>query len=214
MNPVQYDAQNQAIVDEFNARLPDQKDPEYWSDPVVNPVRGEIKDHYIAEQNRRCCYCDREYPTNNKAVWEGEHIIARTKAPRFMFEPRNLSACCKDCNNAKREGDVRVDPDRVSFPDESHHYRIVHPHFDRYEDHIRWYGDVVKPLTPKGGELIALCNLYRFGFVKAGADVTPANSLVDNMIGIMMDPQASAANKAIAVAAYREYVKTIPQKPA
>ncbi|MCA0057663.1 HNH endonuclease [Mesorhizobium sp. B261B1A] len=214
MTPVQYGAVCLALVDAFNAREPAHKDHNYWNDPVINPVRAEIKDHYIAEQNRRCCYCNREYPTNNKAVWDGEHIIAKSLAPRFMFEPRNLAASCKDCNIAKGEDEVRVDPDRKSFPDQPQHYIIVHPHFDNYDDHIRWYGDAVKPLSPKGGELVGMCKLWRFGVAKAGVEVAPPNPLVDGLIGIMMDAQADPLTKAVAIEGYKEYVRARAQKPA
>jgi 5-methylcytosine-specific restriction endonuclease McrA len=214
MTPVQYGAACRALVDSFNARVPAQKNHDYWNDPIIDPVRAEIKDHYIGEQNRRCCYCNREYPTGNKAVWDGEHIIAKSLAPRFMFEPRNLAASCKDCNIAKGEDEVRVNPKRQSFPDQSKHYIIVHPHFDEYDDHIRWYGDVVRPLTTKGAELVGKCNLWRFGVAKAGVEVQPPNPLADSLIGVMMDPQADPVTKAVAIEGYRAYVRTRPQKEA
>lgn len=214
MNPVQYGAKCQALVDAFNAREPEQKDRKFWDDPVVNPVRAEIKDHYIAQQKRRCCYCNREYPTANKAVWDGEHIISKDIAPQFMFEPRNLAASCKDCNRAKWNNEVRINPERKSFPDQSQHYKIVHPHFDNYDDHIRWYGDAVKPLSSKGGELVGMCKLWRFGITKAGVEVAPPNALVDQLIGVMMDPQADAVSKQVAIDGYKAYVKAQPQKPA
>lgn len=212
MNPVQYGAPCQALVDSFNAREPEQKDHRYWNDPSVDLVRAEIKDHYIAEQNRRCCYCNREYPTNNKAVWDGEHIIAKSLAPHFMFEPRNLAASCKDCNIAKGEDEVRVNPNRKAFPDQSQQYIIVHPHFDDYNDHIRWYGDVVRPLSAKGGQLVGMCKLWRFGVAKAGVEVSPPNPLVDGMIGVMMDPQADPLTKAVAIEGYKAYVRERAQK--
>jgi hypothetical protein len=62
MNPVQFGDECQALVDAFNEREPGQKDHNYWGDDVINSVRAEIKVHYISEQNRRCCYCGREYP--------------------------------------------------------------------------------------------------------------------------------------------------------
>ena len=55
-------------------------------------------------------------------------------------------------------------------------------------DHIRWYGDAVKPLSPKGGELVGMCKLWRFGVAKAGVQVAPPNPLVDGLIGVMMGP--------------------------
>ncbi|QQA41525.1 HNH endonuclease [Pelagovum pacificum] len=214
MNPVQYGAACQALVDTFDALECGQKDHKYWGDDAVATVRAEIKVHYIAEQNRRCCYCGREYPTDNNAVWDGEHIIAKKIAPHFMFEPRNLAASCKDCNIAKGDDEVRTNPKRKSFPDEAKHYKIVHPHFDNYHDHIRWYGDVVKPLSPKGAELVGMCKLWRFGITKAGAEVTPPNPLVDGLIGVMMDPQADALTKEVAIEAYKTYVRAQPQKAA
>ncbi|MCF2906511.1 hypothetical protein L0666_16075 [Octadecabacter sp. CECT 8868] len=214
MNPVQYSAPNKTLVDAFEARQPDEKDPKYWNDDEVNSVRAEIKDHYIAEQGRQCCYCGRKYPTGNKAVWDGEHIIAKNLAPQFMFEPRNLAASCKDCNIAKHEDEVRANPKRKSFPDQSQNYVIVHPHFDNYNDHIRWYGEVVRALTPKGKALIIMCDLLRFGCTKAGLEVAPPNAQVDGMIGTMVDPQATQADKATAIELYSAYVKARAQKPA
>ena len=214
MTPVQFGAACKALVDAFDAREPAQKDHNYWNDPVVNPVRAEIKNHYVVEQNRRCCYCNREYPTNNNAVWDAEHIIAKRLAPRFMFEPRNLAASCKDCNIAKSEDEVRVNPARNAFPDQSRHYNIVHPHFDDYADHIRWYGDVVRALSPKGAALVAMCKLWRFGLAKAGVEVAPPHPLVDGLIGVMMDPQADPMAKAVAIEGYKEYVRAQPQRPA
>lgn len=214
MNPVKYGAACQALVDTFNALECGQKDPNYWGDGAINAVRAEIKEHYITEQNRRCCYCGREYPTDNKAVWDGEHIIAKSIAPHFMFEPHNLAASCKDCNIAKGEVEVRINPTRKSFPDQSKHYKIVHPHFDNYHDHIRWYGDVVRPLSAKGGELVGMCKLWRFGVTKAGAEVAPPNSLVDGMIGVMMDPQADAVTKEVAIEGYKAFVRAQRQRAA
>uniref|UniRef100_UPI0040485184 hypothetical protein n=1 Tax=Yoonia sp. TaxID=2212373 RepID=UPI0040485184 len=213
MIPVQYSAANKALIDAFDGRPAEEKDPKYWNEEVINPVRAEIKDHYIAEQDRRCCYCDREYPTNNKAVWDGEHIIAKDLAPHFMFEACNLAASCKDCNIAKRVDEVRVNPKRKAFPNQSQHYLIVHPHFDNYNDHIRWYGDVVRPLTPKGKALVIMCDLLRFGCIKAGVEVAPPNSLVDGLIGTMVDPQATPASKAVAIELYSAYTKARAQKP-
>jgi uncharacterized protein (TIGR02646 family) len=214
MNPVQYGEACQALVDAFNALECGQKDHNYWGDDAINAVRAEIKEHYIAEQNRRCCYCGREYPTDNKAVWDGEHIIAKSVAPHFMFEPRNLAASCKDCNIAKGEVEVRTNPKRKSFPNQSKHYKIVHPHFDTYHNHIRWYGDVVRPLSLKGGQLVSMCKLWRFGVTKAGAEVEPPNPLVDSMIGVMMDPHADGVTKEVAIEGYKAYVRAQPQKAA
>ena len=212
MNPVQYGDACQVLVAAFDALDHEEKDPDYWGNDAINAVRAEIKKHYIAEQNRRCCYCGREYPTNNKAVWDGEHIIAKKTAPHFMFEPRNLAASCKDCNIAKGDDEVRTNPTRKTFPDQSKHYKIVHPHFDNYHEHVRWYGDAILALSAKGAELVKMCNLLRFGFIKAGAEVVPPNPLVEDMIGKMIDHRTDPLTKEIAAGAYTAYVRAKPQK--
>ncbi|SFL87974.1 hypothetical protein SAMN04488125_12849 [Methylorubrum salsuginis] len=106
---------------------------------------------------------------------------------------------------------MRVNPQRVSFPDQSQHYLIVHPHFDEYEDHIRWYGEVVRPLTDKGIKLTQMCNLHRFGLLKVGEKVLPINSHADNIVGKFMDPHASPLELDMALAAFTVYVKSVPQ---
>ncbi|MGO7412912.1 HNH endonuclease [Rhizobium ruizarguesonis] len=211
MIPVKYSNPNQAIVDGYNNRPPAAGDFVYWAEEVVNPVRKEIKDHYINEQEQHCCYCDKEYPTNNNSVWDGDHIIPKKLAARFLFEPKNLAASCKDCNIAKSESEVRVRPSRKSFPDKSAHYTIVHPHFDVYSEHIRWYGDAVRSLSPKGSKLISMCNLTRFGHLKIGADPTPPNRTLEQLLGKFMDPLASRLDLQMALAAMGEYVKSVPQ---
>ncbi|TGQ80252.1 hypothetical protein EN850_13295 [Mesorhizobium sp. M8A.F.Ca.ET.207.01.1.1] len=211
MTPVKYSATSQLIVDKFEASAPDKQVGSYWSEDEVSPVRKEIKDHYIQEQNQRCCYCLVEIPTGNNAVWDGEHIISRDGAPRFMFEPVNLCISCKDCNGSKRELEVRKNPARKSFPSKSEHYKIVHPHLDPYAEHIRWFGKVVSPLSKKGVETVAMCDLTRFGRASAGASKVPTHPAMDKQIGVLMDPQADLIEMRMALASLTEYFKLVPQ---
>ncbi len=61
MTPVQYSAANQVLVDAFE-RLPQNLQlAAYWSDDAVDPVRAEIKGHYIAVQKYICVYCGRSF---------------------------------------------------------------------------------------------------------------------------------------------------------
>ncbi|WP_404365821.1 hypothetical protein AB5I39_09650 [Sphingomonas sp. MMS24-J45] len=165
MQPVEYSGAVVAIVQAFNARPPAAKVASYWSADEVNPVRKVIKDHYIGEQQQRCCYCQHLLETNNNAVWDGEHVISREAKPQFMFEARNLAVACKDCNIAKREQNVLKNKDRITFPVKSSDYLIVHPHFDTYGDHLIWYGVVVAAASSdsaKGTATIGMCNLTRY----------------------------------------------------
>ncbi|MGO7242876.1 HNH endonuclease [Rhizobium ruizarguesonis] len=212
MKPVQYSPASQSIVESFEARPPDQQVGAYWGEDEASPVRKEIKDHYIAEQQRKCCYCRVAIPTNHNGVWDGEHIISRHGAARFMFRPLNLAISCKDCNGAKREKEVRRDASRVSFPDKSEHYLIVHPHFDEYSDHIRWMGNVVYPTSRKGVATVDMCDLHRYGLDEVGAPVVPVHPAMDRQLGVLMNPQSDLIEMKLAISAAQTYLETVPQK--
>lgn len=144
------------------------RNPNYWSSEDIDEVRLEIKKFYIQAQDYRCAYCGQRNLTQHGAVWDVEHVIAKSIRPDFMFHPENLAVSCKDCNIAKKESEVRVNPDRKTFPNRSEAYKIAHPHFDELDDHIGWSDTICYALTEKGAETIYMCKLYRFTVKKLG----------------------------------------------
>lgn len=210
MTPVQYSAANQIIVDAFESLPENQQPGAYWSDPAVELIRAEIKDHYIAEQEYICIYCARQIITANKAQWDAEHIISREKAPRFMFSPENLAVSCRDCNLAKGSKEVRTTM-RKSLPNESKHYLIVHPHFDNYAEHIRWFGDICAPLSNKGVATQAMCGLTRFTAKFLGIDGVLVQPGFDKHVGQLLKAKSKIDAQA-ALAAINVYVERIPQE--
>jgi hypothetical protein len=211
MKPVEYSVESKAIVAGYDGLPNESKAAAFWSADEVASVRKEIKDHYIQEQHQTCCYCNVVIPTNNNAVWDAEHVISRSRAPKFMFEPLNLAISCKDCNLAKGEQEVRVNSARVTFPVNTRDYKIVHPHFDSYADHIRWYGMVCKPETHKGKATIEMCNLLRFSLSKLNANAMPHNPEVDRLIGQLMSAHDSVGRLA-ALAGLEVYLRRTAQK--
>ncbi|MER9163628.1 HNH endonuclease [Mesorhizobium sp. M0715] len=211
MTPVEYSPASQAIVKAFEAVPEENQSASYWSNDEVEPVRAEIKDHYILEQLYHCVYCARQIVTANKALWDAEHVISRSKASRFMFTPRNLAVSCRDCNNAKGDKEIRSNPKRKSFPDGSGHYLIVHPHYDTYADHIRWFGDICAPLSEKGTETLVVCNLTRFTAKLLGIKGIISDPSFDEQVGQLI--KAKSKLEALSrIAAITVYVENIPQK--
>jgi hypothetical protein len=94
-------------------------------------------------------------------AWDVEHVVPKSLRPDFMFEPLNLAAACKDCNTAKRVFQVLANPRRRTYPKESDRFVIVHPHFDTYDEHLRFKDYVFSPLTTKGLQTMVACNLVR-----------------------------------------------------
>ncbi|AZO07941.1 HNH endonuclease [Mesorhizobium sp. M3A.F.Ca.ET.080.04.2.1] len=159
-NPVVYDGDEQALVD---AMLTEYGfDGTFWGKEELDELKSRTKQHYIREQNYRCCYCQQPLYAHHGRVWDLEHVIARATRCDFMFVPRNLAVACVECNQAK--GVVPVaDPSRRSFPDRADLYRIVHPHFHTWEDHIELEGEgTYHALSPEGKFTIYHCDLFRF----------------------------------------------------
>lgn len=209
MKPVAYTPASQAIVTAYEALPKDKQTGAYWSDAAIKPVKKEIKDHYISEQSRRCAYCRQPMHTDNNGVWDAEHVISKTKNPEFMFVPRNLAISCKDCNLAKSEEEVRR-VKKVAFPDTSEEYRIVHPHFDDYDQHIGWVGPLCfAKTTGKGTATINMCNLSRYAAMRIGEIENINDNRFNALVATLMGAK-SPGDGAIVLAGIEAFFKAKP----
>lgn len=210
MQAIAYSAPEQAIVDAFNALAFEDKTPSYWSEDQAKATRDAIKDHYIAEQGYRCCYCRQKVLSKNKGDWQGDHVIARDTHAQFMFEPRNLAICCRGCNGAKSNKNVLKNAKRKTFPVNSTDYLIVHPHFDEYDDHIRWFGQVCAPRkSTKGAKTIEICGLMRFAADFAGLDTDVNDRRFDDLVGKLMTTTNKLEGAAV-LAGLKVYIDNLP----
>lgn len=127
-------------------------------------LRIYIRDHYRREQKSKCAYCKKDVSTISALNCHVEHIAPKSQYEIYMFIPRNLCVACADCNQIKNEKDT-IHPlpngvPRKRYPNSSSAFKIVHPHYDTYEEHIdifkdRWYIDI----TDKGHFTIGACKL-------------------------------------------------------
>jgi hypothetical protein len=160
--PVVFTAEEQALIAAYELLPADQQLSSYWTNVALDQLRSRVKKYYIQAQGTRCGYCNRHLATNNHRVWDIDHVVCRSKHPRFMFEAVNLIASCPDCNLRKGDHEVLVNAKRKTYPLESAAFRIVHPHFDAFQDHIHQLGMVYLPKTIKGKNTIYTCDLMRF----------------------------------------------------
>lgn len=160
--PIIYCAADKLLVDAFDALERPAKDPNYWSDVALTALKARLKAFYIGVQGSRCCYCDRHQATENHRAWDVEHVADRSKYPWFMFTARNLAASCPDCNTAKGAKETLTTPGRKTYPNSSADFRIVHPHFDSFADHVHRLGHIYVPKSSKGKHTIVMCDLLRF----------------------------------------------------
>jgi len=126
----------------------------------------------------RCCYCRRLL--GDVRDTHLEHFLEKAAFPKFAFEICNLGLSCSTCNGHKNSKYLRISnfvgrkiskrtgvPTKVmrcaglsgacgsSLPMTSGNYRWVHPHFDRFGNHIVIRkGWIYQACTPKGHRTI------------------------------------------------------------
>lgn len=140
-----------------------------WSDADLESVRVAIRTHYRKEQLGVCSYCKKDISTTSALNCHVEHIVPKSKHLDFIFTPKNLCVICADCNQIKREQEtlgsipntITNPTTRKIYPRSSNAFKIVHPHFDRYDDHILVTNGYYIDITPKGHFTIGACNLNR-----------------------------------------------------
>jgi uncharacterized protein (TIGR02646 family) len=141
-----------------------------WSDECLQEVRKEIRDFYKHHQRGVCSYCKQAISLVSVANCHIEHIVPKSLHSDFIFTPKNLCVICADCNQIKRDqetlGEIPETMTKASsrkrYPTSSSAFKIVHPHFDDYDDHILIInGCYIDKGSKKGNFTIGACNLNR-----------------------------------------------------
>lgn len=140
-----------------------------WNKEKFASIKENIKDHLRKEQSNQCCYCRSMLGFDIRQT-EIEHIIPKSKEKNFAFISKNLALCCPGCNSSKSIKDVLIIKNRAFFNLKSTDYKIVHPYFDKYSEHIQIEGSVIyTSKTPKGLETIRMCELSRLTLAEENA---------------------------------------------
>jgi uncharacterized protein (TIGR02646 family) len=129
---------------------------------LITKFREEVKEHYFTAQRRRCCYCSIELH-DHKITYDAEHILDKSEYPEYMFEPGNLAASCRLCNQSKSNHKISTSGFRFTeLSRNKDDYSIIHPHLDEWGNHLRF--DLIGRIAPvehstKGPETIRLCGM-------------------------------------------------------
>jgi 5-methylcytosine-specific restriction endonuclease McrA len=139
-----------------------------WGGDDLMHLRCKIREFYRSEQTGICAYCKKGISLVSAANAQVEHIAPKSLHPQFIFEPKNLCVICADCNEIKRSQETLNEvPDTVmraiaQYPRSSSAFKIVHPFFDEYDEHILVFGRYYLDLTDKGHFTIGACKLNRY----------------------------------------------------
>lgn len=176
-------------VEPYNLSKSEKIDLESGDQNKVDLVRLAIKGFCIKNQNRFCCYCKVKLHSENKNIWNLEHVVSKNENAAFEWEPRNLAASCIDCNGFKGTKPVQKKPYK-RYPKKPESFRIVHPYLDDWDKHI-WImsSGVYKGLSEIGINTISVCNLLRNQTDAAGLDRVRSNPICRDLIDKMMSSQ-------------------------
>ncbi|MBU1296547.1 MAG: HNH endonuclease [Gammaproteobacteria bacterium] len=152
-------------------KILDDFDHKKWSSNALTPIRIRIRNFYREHQNFICTYCKGDISTTSAFNAQVEHIVPKALHIDFMFTPKNLCVICADCNSIKSDKEVANEEEHttnneniIRYPTTADAFKIVHPHFDEYDEHIKIVADnfyVENNNSNKGRFTIYLCKLNR-----------------------------------------------------
>ncbi|WP_421854551.1 HNH endonuclease [Marinomonas sp.] len=149
----------------------DDYDYKKWGCEALTPIRIRIRNFYREQQNFICAYCKKNISTTSALNAQVEHIVPKALHIGFVFTPKNLCVICADCNHIKSGKEVANEEENTTnnenirrYPTTANAFKIVHPHFDEYDEHIKIVADhfyVENNDSNKGRFTIYSCKLNR-----------------------------------------------------
>jgi len=181
LNPYTFSKEEKSLV------LANFSNHDDWYKSIFDEIRENLRNHLRQEQNNQCCYCCKNLGFDLKDV-DIEHIIPKSEISIFTFHSKNLALSCPACNTIKHDKSVFLKTKSLkNYPTNSKNIKIVHPHFDTYEEHIAIIDNsIYAAKSLKGSETISICGLFRYWEVvekakKFRAKQTPISNLVEEI---------------------------------
>lgn len=134
------EAETAAITEAMTTASPWSWKPPQEHKVAFISVKAKIRDFHAQRQSQKCCYCRVNLQGRGRYMIDREHILPKGKEAYrpYCFVPWNLSISCKRCNMEIKghKDDFVVDQSDAGLFGHSANYRIVHPNFDRWVDHL------------------------------------------------------------------------------
>lgn len=138
------------VADDWNSRK-----------KYIKSFKTNLRKDMYKKQNELCAFCRIHIPSACVPMHR-EHIVYKDKHPQWMFLPENLCVACPTCNEFKGTTEVLVDQNVKTYPTSGDGFKIIHPLYDKYSDHIELVGGILyRGKTDKGIFTINTCHLYR-----------------------------------------------------
>lgn len=136
----------------------------------IKSFKKNLRQDMYRKQNKLCAYCRVHVPIACEPLHR-EHIVYKDKHPQWMFLPENLCVSCYWCNVYKGTTEVLENSKAVEYPKSGNGFKIIHPLYDQFSDHIELLGGVLyRGKTEKGIFTIDTCHLYRVDLAEERVD--------------------------------------------
>ena len=153
----------------------------------IRSFKKNLREDMYEKQHKLCAYCRIHIPLACVPMHR-EHIVYKDNHPQWMFLPQNLCVVCPTCNGFKGTTEVLEDPKTTTYPKVSTGFKIIHPMFDKYSEHIELVGGVLyKGKTSKGVFTIETCHLYRVGLAEERVDLKRYSENKGNVIAELIN---------------------------
>lgn len=107
---------------------------------AITSVKTKIRDLHMARHGDRCCYCRKNLHGGGHFIVDREHVLPKSRAAYKLlaYEIWNLGISCKRCNMQYKRSRIDFVVDKVTPATfrTSANYRLIHPNFDLYKQHI------------------------------------------------------------------------------
>lgn len=118
----------------------------------MSDIPRALADEVTLRARGRCEYCQLSQ-LGQEASFHIDHVTPRAAGGPTVSE--NLALACVSCSLRKWAKRTGVDPDTgVEVP-------LFHPRTDRWDDHFRWDGPLLIPLSPTGRATAAALAMNR-----------------------------------------------------
>ena len=136
----------------------------------IKSFKNSLRHFMYRRQKGLCAFCRMNAPLSCVHLHR-EHIVYKDEHPQWMFLPENLCVSCPVCNEFKGTDEVLKNPNTKTYPKSGDGFKIIHPLYDRYSEHIELIGGILyHGKTEKGVFTINTCHLYRVGLAEDRAD--------------------------------------------
>lgn len=103
-------------------------------------AKVKIRDLHRARHGDRCCYCRFPLHGGGHFIVDPEHVLPKSldSYRPLAYTVWNLGIACKRCNMQYKRAkiDFVIDAVTAAAFQDSANYRLIHPNFDLYKEHI------------------------------------------------------------------------------